>query len=461
MILGRMAVLFKRIKISIVVKLSALLAGSVVVTALAVNEVYMRGSNQVLIDRSIEGLQEEAGYFQAPLQGLIDALRDDVQLLAHTNAALGIVRASQHGGIDPDEGSSTADFKRRLAMTFTEMLRTRERYRRIRFIDVDGLDLLRVERFGNRIERAPEGGLKRAGEELYLRPALRVAPGEVYLGEPSLERDEGRVIVPHMLVQRAIVPMVDDKHKPFGLILINMDLGAILQKNRSGLPENRTLLVANASGDYLVNPDTARLYASDFGHDHRLQSDDPRLLKVLGDPKRDKATYVPEDARHGSVLALRKFHFDARDPNNFLSIVVEATYRDIVAATDSISKRGLMFSAFVALVALVLGVWLLRLLIRPLNNVATGVVRYRKGEKNIQLPTDSPDEIGVLSREFAAMIAQKDDEDWIKGNLVSVSRNLLGFKPERFCRGASSDSGPIRRGAGRRALYQRQLHASP
>jgi hypothetical protein len=125
MILGRMAVPFKRIKISIVVKLSALLAGSVVVTALAVNEVYMRGSNQVLIDRSIEGLQEEAGYFQAPLQGIIDALRDDVQLLAHTNAAIGIVRASQHGGIDPDEGSTTADFKRRLATTFTEMLRAR------------------------------------------------------------------------------------------------------------------------------------------------------------------------------------------------------------------------------------------------------------------------------------------------------------------------------------------------
>jgi CheY-like chemotaxis protein/signal transduction histidine kinase len=428
MILGRMAVPFKRIKISIVVKLSALVAGSVVVTALAVNEVYMRGGNQILIDRSIEGLQEETGYFQAPLQGTIDALEDDVQLLAHTQSAMGIVRASQHGGNDPLDDSSTAELKQRLATTFTEMLRTRERYRRIRFIDADGLDLLRVERFGDRVERASEGGSKRAGEELYLRPALSVAPGEVYLGEPSLQRDEGRVIVPHALVQRAIVPIFDDKHKPFGLILINMDLGTILQKIRSGLPENRTLLVANASGDYLVNPDPARLYASDLGHDHRLQSDDPRLLKVIGDPKRDKATYVPEDARRGSVLAFRKFHFDARDPNNFLSIAVEAPYRDIVAATDSVSQRGLMFSAFVALVALVFGVWLLRLLIRPLNNVAAGVVRYRKGEKNIQLPTDSPDEIGILSREFAAMMAQKDDEDWIKESLVSVSRNLLGFK---------------------------------
>src|SRR5207249_1201715 len=171
----------------------------------------------------------------------------------------------------------------------------RERYRRIRFIDVDGLDLLRVERFGNRIERAPDGGVRRAGEESFIRPALNVAPGEVYLAEPSLERDEGRVIVPHALVLRAIVPMFDDKHKPFGLMLINMDLGAILQKTRGGLPENRTLLVANASGDYLVNPDPARLYASDLGHDHRLQSDDPRLLKAMGDPKRDKATYVPED----------------------------------------------------------------------------------------------------------------------------------------------------------------------
>jgi methyl-accepting chemotaxis protein len=153
------------------------------------------------------------------------------------------------------------------------------------------------------------------------------------------------------------------------------------------------------------------------------------------------------------VLAFRKFHFDARDPNNFLGIAVEAPYRDIVAATESISRRGLMFSAFAALVALVLGVWLLRLLIRPLNNVATGVVRYRKGEKNIQLPTDSPDEIGVLSREFAAMMAQKDDEDWIKESLVSGLAQFVGLQgSERFCRGASSDPGPICGGSGRRAL---------
>jgi hypothetical protein len=451
MILDRMAVLFKRIKISIVVKLSALVAGSVVVTALAVNEVYMRGSNQLLIDRSVEGLQEEAGYFQAPLQGTIDALKEDAQFLAHTPAAIGIVRASQHGGLA--DGSSTAEWEQRLATLFTQMLRTRERYRRIRFLDADGQDLLRVERSGNQIERAPEGRLKRAGEELFFRRALSVAPGEIYLDEPSLDRDEGRIIVPHALAQRAIVPLFDETHKPFGVILINMDLGAILQKNRSGLPENRTLLVANASGDYLIHPDTARLYASDLGHDRRLQSDDPRLLKVIGDPKRDKATYVPEDARHGSVLAFRKFHFDARDPNNFLGIAVEAPYRDIVAATESISRRGLMFSAFAALVALVSGVWLLRLLIRPLNNVATGVVRYRKGEKNIQLPTDSPDEIGVLSREFAAMMAQKDDEDWIKESLVSGLAQFVGLQgSERFCRGASSDPGPICGGSGRRAL---------
>src|SRR5262249_26460893 len=156
--------------------------------------------------------------------------------------------------------------------------------------------------------------------------------------------------------------------------------------------------------------DISRLYASDLGHDHRMQRDDPRVLEILGDPQRDSATFTPTDTARGDVVAFRKFHFDSLDSENFLTIAVEARYRDIVAATTGVSQRGFLFSAGIALIALVFGVFMLRLLLRPLNNVADGVVRYREGEKDIPLPTDSPDEIGVLAKEFAAMMKQKNEE---------------------------------------------------
>ena len=56
------------------------------------------------------------------------------------------------------------------------------------------------------------------------------------------------------------------------------------------------------------------------------------------------------------------------------------------------------------------------------------MVRYRKGEKNISLPTASPDEVGVLAREFQAMIKQKVEEEWVKESQVRISQEILGFK---------------------------------
>jgi PAS domain S-box-containing protein len=430
MILKRLFGIAKRVKLSIVVKLSALVAGAVIVTALAVNEVYVRGSNELLIDRSVDDLQQEAAAVEYPLQGVIQQLKADVRLLVEVQATRGLMRARLNDGRDPLDNSTAAQWESRLATIFEEMLHTRENYLQVRVVGAAdaGAEVLRVERIGNRVEQAPERALQRRYEEAYFREALGVSPGQVYLSAPSLDREHGQIMSPHRLVLRAAGPIVGPGGETVGLVIIDMDFGRALRGLRANLAENRQLYIANASGDYLLHPDQSRLFATDLGHERRIQRDEPRLLSIMSDGEHNEAVYIPDDTRRGNVLAFRKFRFDELNPDNFIGIAIEAPYRDIVAGTVAVSRQGFLSSAGVALVALVIGVWLLRLLIRPLNAVADGVVRYRKGEKNISLPTDSPDEIGVLSREFSTLMAQKNDEDWVKENLVAVSRNLLGFK---------------------------------
>jgi CheY-like chemotaxis protein/HAMP domain-containing protein len=421
------------VRLPISVKLSALVAGAVIVTAFAVNEVYVRGANQILIDRSIRELEQEAKYFQYPLEGIINQIRDDVQLLAGMQATQGLARAGAEGLADPVTGASRAELEDRLTTTFSEMLRTREHYLQVRVIGVadEGRTVLRVQRFGNQVERAPASQLQRRGQEAWFQSSLRLSPGQVYLSEPNLNRDNGVVTQPHALVLRAAATLYDAENATFGVVVINVDFAAVLRDVRSGLAASRSLAIANASGDYLLHSDPTALYATDLAHDRHMQDDDVRLLEVMRSPERDTFAFIPEDVRNGNVLAVHKFHFDALQPEDMLIIAVEAPYRDIVAATADVSRRGFLFSAGVAMAALVASVFLLRLLIRPLNSVADAVVRYRKGEKAIALPTESPDEIGVLAREFAVMMTQKGEEDWVKEKLVAVSRNLLGFKDLR------------------------------
>jgi CheY-like chemotaxis protein/HAMP domain-containing protein len=419
-----------RLKLSIVSKLSALVVGAVVLTALAVNEVYVRGSNQILIDRAITDIEKEAELFRYPLGGKIENLKADARFLSNIVGTRGLVRAVSNGGRDPESQLPQSDFEHRLSVVFAEILRSRAEYRQISIVGIadEGKEILRTERFGNRVDRMPAGKLQKRGAETYVQDALRLAPGEIFLSEANLNRELGQVTLPHTLVLRAVTPLFTDAKELFGVLVVNLDFGKALQDIREHLAENRSLFVANASGDYLAHPDKLQLYATDLGHEHRIQSDRPRLFDVMGNKKQDKATILPKDLAEGNVFAFQKYHYDPLNRDNYLGIAVETSYANIIAKTKEVEQRGILFSSVIALIAVVGAIVLLRLLIRPLNRVSDAIVRYRKGETGIALPIDSPDEIGVLAREFAAMMQQKGDEDWVKENLVAVSRNLLGFK---------------------------------
>ena len=155
------------LNLSIVTKLMLLVVGAVMLTALAVNEVYVRGSNQILTERAIADLKEDAKFFAYPLGNRIERLKDDLLLVSQLQATQALMRAAINGGIDPATRRPQTEIVDRLVTTFIEMLHTRPYYRRIHFIGLadGGKDILLVERFGNQIEQMPEGKLERHGNE--------------------------------------------------------------------------------------------------------------------------------------------------------------------------------------------------------------------------------------------------------------------------------------------------------
>src|SRR5262245_53671476 len=135
-----------RLNFSITAKLSILTVTIVAITALAINEVYLRGANKILTDRAVSDLEQETNFFKYPLDGIIAQLKNDVRLVSRLQATQGLVRARLNRGVDPVDRSTEAQWSDRLATTFEEMLRTRTYYRRVRFMAVvdGGKDVLRV-----------------------------------------------------------------------------------------------------------------------------------------------------------------------------------------------------------------------------------------------------------------------------------------------------------------------------
>ncbi len=418
------------LKFPITAKFSVLVLVAVVATAFAINAVYLRGINQILIDRALHDLEQETDFFKYPLDGIISELKENLRLLVQLPAVPGLMRARQNNGVDPQDRATEAQWTDRLATIFSGMLRTHPRYLRIRLAGIadQGRELAKVERSRDQIVRAEPSQLLQVADQDYFQEILRFSPDTIYLSPMQLSREAGQITLPHTLTLRVGLPVYGPDQKIFGILTINADLGALLSDMKQQLPSKSTLYVTNIAGDYLVHPDQSFLYASDLSHDRRIQQNYPNLQDVTLNRTREKVTFVPDDTVQGNVLAYRKYRYDPLNPDNFLGIAVEAPYSSITSKTEEVQQRGLLFSAAIALLGLLGSLFFVRLFMRPLNRIAEAVVRYRKGEKDIALPVDSPDEIGVLAREFQIMVRQKTDEDWVKGHLAAISKNLLGIR---------------------------------
>jgi len=415
-----------RTKLSIFLKLSLLITFAVSITAYAINEVYVWGGSAILTTDSIGDLVQETDLLRHPLETRIDLLQQDVLLLSQMAITRELMELLEKHGNAPSHEKS--DLKEHLADMFVEMLRTTPHYMHISLMQItEGNEVLRVERFGERVEEMNEDQFVIRAEEALFQDVLHRNKGEISFSDIDLHRENGKIISPHFLTLQA-AGAVYAKEKMIGVLMIEVDFSQLLKDIPWQNAEGEQLYVVNTLGDFLAHPDSAQLFGSDLGHPARIQNLYAELPSAWNSGGKEKGVLMPKDSEHGNVLAYHKYRYDPLNPQRHLGILIETPYRHIIEGISDVEKRGLALSAAIAAVAAIIGMLFLRIMIRPLGRIADMVVRYRKGEKDISLPPDSQDEIGVLAREFGAMMKQKNEEDWVKENLVGTTNTLLGFK---------------------------------
>jgi PAS domain S-box-containing protein len=197
--------------------------------------------------------------------------RRSVLFLANTPPVKGLVRALQSAGVDAQESSTTALWQRRLEQIFTAYLTATPEAHQVRFIGVadDGMELVRAERNDNRVVVVPPERLQRKGDAVYVREALRLPQGQVFVSDISLNREHGRVDWPHRPTIRYATPVHDDQGRVFGAIVINVDLSGRLGILPPGSGPRPQVYATNAQGDFLAHPDPTLTFGFDLGERHR------------------------------------------------------------------------------------------------------------------------------------------------------------------------------------------------
>ena len=227
-----------------------------------------------VLPRVLIGVEVRTRLLALELEFAVRSARADALGFRSAVAVDGIVDASLAGGRDPRDGATVVQWRDRLAERFVAELAAKPDYAEFRVIGVAGraeaARFFRVNRTGpnGAIRIVPEDEFQAQGERPFFQRAIALPPGGVDISPIELARDLGGNVVPDMPVIRATAPIHGPDGRPFGAVVINLDLRAIFDNIRKGSRGEPVYLV-NASGDYLIHPDRSREFGFELASRYR------------------------------------------------------------------------------------------------------------------------------------------------------------------------------------------------
>ncbi|PKR53548.1 sensor histidine kinase [Thalassospira marina] len=165
-----------------------------------------------------------------------------------------------------------------------------------RILANDGMEIVRVDRIGNRVARIPEQDLQDKSDRYYYQRATKIMANEIYISALDLNVENGMIEVPWRPTVRLVTQILDHDGKKEGYLAFNIDASQMLTEfGYFGLRDVDTALLNN-DGYWLAGKPKQDLWGFMTGSGITLSKSDPALWKKLKD---EAASGVFE---HGDTL---------------------------------------------------------------------------------------------------------------------------------------------------------------
>ena len=330
--------------------------------------------------------------------------------ISQTPPVLGIFRARKNKGFDAEGSSSEEQWIGRLQEIFSAILMSDSGYQQIRYIGHDGKELVNVVRKNGVIKKISSDQLQDKSHRNYVKQALKLKKGAIYLSEINLNKERGKIVFPREEVLRTAVSVyVDGEDKPIGLIVLNSEIGYELRRMQQQInTKGREIYITNHRGEYLLHPNPDLTYGFDLGENYRVQDDIPLLDKLFLPGNLEKQLILlPQQTMLDELIVFTKIPLNPSSGKRFIAVGLTQSYEQVVEESLSTLRDTMLWAVLLALGAALLAGFILANLIRPLNRLSAAMAGLSSGkEGDYKLPTNKQDEIGFLSRSFVKMASE-------------------------------------------------------
>ncbi len=375
----------------------------VLLTAVAVGGLSYRNLAAVMLPRAQARSQLDLRLLTTELASYVAGARQDIVGFRNAVALRGIVRAQLAGGIDPMDGTTEAVWRRRMASRYAAELAAKPAYDQFRIIAVNGKELVRVDRSrtDGAVRIVPDDELQQKGDRDYFHAALRAPADAIFVSSVELNQEHGAIEIPHVPVLRVAAVIETPDRRPFGIVIINIDMRPIFREIASGARAGAKIYIVDDRGDYLAHPDPKKEFGSELGRPTQWRNDFPRLAAAFqqDDPT---AALITDGAKQKAVAGIAAIRL-AGGPRVGL---IEVTPQAVVMAPAAAVGRSTLLAGLIALLgAGGIASLLARSLTRPLVQMTAAVQGFSR-DQPAAVPIGAAGELGVLSRACKQMMAE-------------------------------------------------------
>ncbi len=372
----------------------------VTIAVSAVGWLSYRSLEQALLPRVLDRIETHSRLVAADLESYTAGARGDIAGFRSAAALNGLIRAHLAGGIDPADGVSEKTWHERIGARLAAELEAKPAYAELRIIGVDDgqREIVRADRSGpnGAVRLVPEAELQRKGDRSYFRETIKLRPGQMYVSPLNLIGDNGVIATPHVPTLRVATPVFSPDGKPFGIVIVNVDLRPAFDLVRSSMRQGEKVYVVNERGDYLIHPDPAREFGSQLGTPTNWQSDFPYLASSLRAQK-GVAQIVPDQAGRPAGVALAPALLAGSE---WVAVVETIPNAVFMAPAATIQNTSMLVGVIAVLCAAASAVLIARSLTRPIGQLTAAVEGIGRNDP-AAIPVDASGETGVLARAFA------------------------------------------------------------
>lgn len=325
---------------------------------------------KVLTELLYNQMARQGADSESKITSFLNNVKADVLYLSQTPPVQGIVRARDNQGIDPEDRSSYQNWKNRLELIFSSFLQSKKYYYQLRYLDENGNELVRMDSKDGTIQTIPDSQLQNKASHDYFLETMKLNPGEIYVSQVNLNRENGQIEVPYTPVIRYSTPIYSASGEKKGIVIANVFADAFLESvdGKTG-DDSQQAFVINPEGYYLYHRDESKEWGFDLNKQETVVQDYPAPIsqKLL--------SLQPGFISEGSdwVMSYNPIFPNGQNVKNGFVLVYAAPKDVVFGPINTLSTVAILITGVALVVVLQIGSMILKNLLGSIRDI-TGVV---------------------------------------------------------------------------------------